>query len=169
MSRSGPNSDQQPDAIGLPSGMSWLLAGAVITALATLGIMLYPFEFQATMSGNWLARDERKLGTVLCHVLLGAPLGMIETRLARHLLKRRRWIVTLVMIDVALLALIGESTQLWLVDQQSSLIDLVAVTIGGTAGAQFMELLDSHHEFQKDPNPMNRDDTAGESGDDDGS
>ena len=40
---------------------------------------------------------------------------------------------------------------------------------GGTAGAQFMELLDSHHELQKDPNPMNRDDTAGESGDDDGS
>ena len=169
MSRPGPNPDQKPDAVGLSPGMIWLLAGAVIMALATLGVMLYPFEFQATMSGNWLARDERKLGTVLCHVLLGAPLGMIEVRLARQLLKRRRWIVTLVMIDVALLALIGESAQLWLADRQSSLIDLVAVTIGGTAAAQFMELLGSHHEFQKDPKPMNCDDKAGESGDDDGS
>ncbi len=73
--------------------------------------------------------------------LLGVPLGIVEARLMRQLFRREGWIVGLVAIDVASLALIGESAQLWLPARESSLIDLVALTIGGTAAAQLFVTL----------------------------
>lgn len=118
----------------LPEGVGQAFVVTCGVALATLAVQLYPFDFQGA-TGRWLALTPTTPMALVGNVLLFVPLGVVEFGLAYRLFGGRGWLVALVALDVALLALVGESAQLWLGSRDSSVIDLVANALGGLMGA----------------------------------
>jgi glycopeptide antibiotics resistance protein len=127
----GPDTDSQTWP---PPGTGFWTAVAVTVAAATLAAMLYPFDF-GTVGGGWMAIRTTNWIAVLANVGLFVPLGLAEGRLVDHVFERRAWTLLLVAVDVALLSFIGETVQLWLPARSSSVVDLVANTLGGALGA----------------------------------
>ena len=135
-----------------------LLATAVI-----LLVGLYPFNFQSRGGEQWLAMADWGALGLLGNAAVFVPLGFFEAGLACAMLMRtfgqqpaaaehgpgpdfqgadlrgrgRGWgnlVMLRVVMDAAVLGLVVETLQLWLPDQQSSILDLVANTLGGTLG-----------------------------------
>ena len=136
-----PRLPDDPNEMGrLPSGSGVLLLVTLAVGLLTVAVALYPYDFQARGADRWLAILPAEPLALLGNVFLFMPLGLFEGWLAGlvlvHLTRRRRsnWVILLVALDAALLGLMCESAQLWLPDRHSSLLDLVANTLGGTTG-----------------------------------
>ena len=117
-----------------PPGTGFWTAVAAFVAAATLAAMLVPFDF-GPAGGRWMAVRTADWIAVLANVALFVPLGLAEGRLVDHVFERRAWTLLLVVADVALLSFIGETAQLWLPARSSSVVDLVANTLGGALGA----------------------------------
>jgi len=124
-----PNSGWSPPGTG-----GWLLlsTGAL---LATVAAMLYPFSFKVPGSDVWLDLESRTWLLVLGNVTLFLPVGVSEGCLAQRVFGRRSWVPLMVMADVALLSLFGETAQVWLAGRDSSGVDFVANALGGAVGS----------------------------------
>lgn len=111
-----------------------LLAGTL-----TLLAMCYPYQLRdpETEGVTWLALTDRTAFDLFWLMLLFVPYGFVECWVGVNLF-RQGWLVTLVVaMDAAILALVGESAQLWIQGQSSSMIDLVAHVIGALLGSLF--------------------------------
>jgi VanZ like family len=128
-----PNESEGPTR--WPTGIGRPLTLTLVVGALTLAAQLYPFDFQFGRAGDWLALPRVDPIGLAVNLLLFVPLGLAEFALAYRLLGPRGWIVLIVAVDAAVLALIGESAQVWLPTRDSSMIDLVANTLGGAIGA----------------------------------
>ncbi|MDP6152069.1 MAG: VanZ family protein [Phycisphaeraceae bacterium] len=116
-----------------PSTVRMLVVTAIV-GLLTLMVMLYPMHFAARGDDAWLAIHTVGPLVLVGNIALFIPVGVCEGRLLRRMFGFVGTMTLLALIDVVLIALIGETIQLWIVERDSSLIDLVAHTIGGTIG-----------------------------------
>lgn len=117
-----------------PPGTGWLLGLTAFVGLLTLGAMLYPFNFRSNASGGWLTLMHVGWMAVLGNILLFVPMGVSEGWLGHNVFRRHGVVIVVVAVDAALLSLIGETAQLWIVGRDSSMVELLANTIGGTLG-----------------------------------
>ena len=119
----------------LPPGAARLGILASIVGLLTLGSMTAPFDFQAQAPGPWVGTHIVSWPRILGAMLLFVPLGVCEGWLATLILRNHNWVVVVVTIDAAILSLLGETAQVWLPGRDSSLLELLANTMGGLGGA----------------------------------
>lgn len=118
-----------------PPGTKKLLTITLVAGLVTLAVQLFPFNFQGETDDSLLAIEKTGALIVLFNMALFLPVGFLEGWIAHNIFGCHAWVIFLVVLDLVLLAFIGETGQLWLPDRYSSLIDLIANTIGGTAAA----------------------------------
>lgn len=135
--------EKQLTVAGTPS---WLPPKAIplmfltmAIGIATLCVMWMPYNFESTAKGSWLALQPVSWAAVAGNVVLLIPLGVIESRFVHLVMPRHGVVILIVAIDAAFLGIIGETVQMWLASRDSSLVDLVAYTIGGTFGALVAE------------------------------
>jgi len=124
--------------IDAPSSVGWgLLWFGALVGFLTLWILVYPFNFQGHGVYAWLSGNRFAKLNTLCNVLLFMPYGMVVAWIGAGVLKgwRGRTIVLLVVLDAALLSLLGETAQVWLPERESSLVDIGANALGGLIGA----------------------------------
>ena len=135
--------DAPPPVVRRPLLMS------LLAVMLILVVGLYPFDFQSRGGEQWLALSDWDVLALVGNVILFIPLGFFEAGLAGVMLSRAfgadadatagvssgrgNLVMLLVIIDAALLGLIVETLQLWL-PAQSAILDLIANTMGGTAG-----------------------------------
>lgn len=124
----------------LPPGVVKLALLALLVAAGTLVAMWYPFDL-TDRRGMWLTLARPEAAHVLLMIAAFGPMGLVEGWMARRLFRRHGVAMVMVMFDAALLSLISETAQMWLRGHDSSLIDLVANTLGGCAGAVVGDLL----------------------------
>jgi len=138
-----------------PSPVTWPPPGSglwlMLTLAVSIGIVLvelFPFTF-GQPRGSLLGMTYPGLWLVGVQVLIFMPMGVVEGELARRVLGRLRagnWGVVLVGLDAALLALICETLQYWIVDRTSSLVDILAAAFGGVLGYMLATLWRGHPE-----------------------
>ncbi|MAE63175.1 MAG: hypothetical protein CMJ18_02780 [Phycisphaeraceae bacterium] len=115
-----------------PGTGGWSVVTLAIGA-ATLVCLAWPFQFTAR-AGPWLAVTHPTGVEIAVMVALFIPIGVAEGFLGSRILPRHGWVVLLVAVDVGVLALIGETMQLWIPARTSSIVDVVCAMIGGTIG-----------------------------------
>lgn len=110
---------------------------SLVAAVLTLLAMMYPFEWRSgdAPEVTWLVLADTTVIHLFWMALLFVPYGFVECWVGINLF-RQGWLVTvMVAIDAAVLALLGESAQLWIDGQTSSIIDLIAHVIGALLGS----------------------------------
>ena len=148
-----------PDDVRPPVVRGRLLM-SLLAVVLILVVGLYPFDFQSRGGDRWLALADWDGLALVGNVILFMPLGFFEAGLAAVMLSRAfgaggnatargslgrgNLVMLLVIIDAALLGLIVETLQLWL-PAQSSILDLVANTLGGTSGGILAGMFASTH------------------------
>lgn len=115
------------------STWSWVLIVAIVAG-CTFMVMVYPFDFRTVDGSEWLVLRHSGWLAVLANLVLFLPIGLVEGCLADHVFGRRAWAMWVVTVDVAAISLIGETAQFWLPTRCSSMVDLVANTLGGVLG-----------------------------------
>ena len=126
--------EQPPTPFSHPS-LPRLLVLALLVLAATLLVMLWPLNFESR-EGAWLSMQPREPMDLLLRVALFVPLGFCEAWLVGNALRMRNAVLVMVTIDAALVSVIGETAQWWLPDRTSSLLDVVANTLGGALGGK---------------------------------
>ena len=123
----------------LPPGTGSRFLLTCLIGLVLLTVLLYPFNFQAERTGCWLAVTHPSVLSIIANVILFVGLGLCEAWLAQHVLGRHGWLILFVAIDAALLSLLIETVQLWLPGRDSSVIDLLANTLGAVFGGMLSD------------------------------
>ena len=126
---------QEPESPAMFSHPSLprLMLLCVLVLLATWAAMMWPFNF-GPRDGVWLSMQPREPAQLLLRMLLFVPLGFCEAWLVGNALRVRNAALVMVAIDAALVSIIGETAQWWLPGRTSSLLDVVANTLGGVVG-----------------------------------
>lgn len=161
-----PRNDHATDPTGndqppFPTGLGRRLLIALLVDLLVLALLLIPFQFTA-QRGPFLGLPHTTIPQLLIAILLFIPVGLFEMRVVILILPHRNLATLLVLVDAILLALIAETTQLWMPDdallsaivqaganpspalqdwiptRQSSLIDPIAAAAGALIGALLM-------------------------------
>lgn len=132
----GGRGDRPAGDDALPRGTGRLMMLVIVVGLLTFWQLVFPFNFESPKTSPFLAeRELHKINTVANVVLFVPYAALAAWMLTRFWPRRLGFIAGLVIVDVLLLSLIGETLQQWLPKRTSSAIDLTANTVGGAIGA----------------------------------
>ncbi len=104
----------------------------LLAATLTLWELLFPFNFTTTPQSAWLGETDIHKINLAGNLLLFAPLGLLLGWWFQRRSTNRHWAIILVALVGGLLSLSGETLQVFLPERQSSIVDLLANTLGIT-------------------------------------
>ncbi len=128
--------DELPPRV--PTGTGRRLLLALVVDVLVLLALIWPFDFAAPAAGSVGALPPTSVWQLLLGFALFVPMGFFEARLAVRFVRSRNVALFAVVADAIVLALIGETVQLWLPARDSSLIDIVTAVMGAIVGFQFV-------------------------------
>jgi hypothetical protein len=118
-----------------PCGLGWLLTLSLFFGAVAFWRLIYPFDWIDEPAHAWLQSPRVGKLNTFSNLVIFVPFAFTAAWWARS----RGWgaiaAVTTVTAMVAVLALIGETVQLWQAERGSSLFDLITNTLGALAGA----------------------------------
>lgn len=120
-------------------GDGWLILLVLGVGLLTFWQLVFPFDFQSPKSSAFL--EERTLGELhkinfVANIVLFVPYSALGAwMLFRWWPRAANAVFLLVVLDVAIMSIVGEVLQQWLPKRTSSALDLTANVFGGSIGA----------------------------------
>jgi glycopeptide antibiotics resistance protein len=121
------------------SPLTYPLLGTIAYMLVVVVILIVPAAAPHARSGYLteyqLPIGRRFIGDVIVNIAMFVPIGWGLHRVARHLGAPTRPLALAVALVAAAFSVLMETAQFWLPARYSSIVDVVANTLGATLGA----------------------------------